>query len=269
MFDGTAGSAIHPGVHAGRAVDPDDYARTTGRQTVREGDTVRNLKTAKYAGAAYDAEDWTPAPTHKQVLTDAGRGDYTDGNVGGLQGKRGGAYATAEYTAQMTQKQLLVDNGTTYGGAKAEGSGAGYQVVPEDVRDTQRQVTSDVEYYGGSGSAQTGPGQMSYEAALVARTNTVRELLEQGRDPTGTSVKLAAGAEAMGAQLRDPQRANMHGQEVQFTAATAQNTGNLVGNLGDVQFGRNTYDASSSRLEEEVKGAATQLAMNPLALPRL
>ena len=269
MFDGTAGSAIYPGVHAGRAVEPDDYARTTGRQTVREGDTVRNMKNAQYAGTAYDADDWKPAPTHKQVLTDAGRGDYADGNVGGLQGQRGGAYATAEYTAKMTHKQLIVDNGTTYGGVKAEVNGAGYLVAPDDVRDTQRQVTSDVEYYGGSGSAQTGLGQMSYDAALVARTNEVRELLSQGRDPTATSVKLAAGVETIGQQLRNPQRADLRVREVQFPVATVQITSNLVGDLGDVQFGRNTYDASSSRLEDEVRGAAAQLAMNPFALQHL
>lgn len=270
LFDASAGSSFVPATRRGRAVDPEDRTRTTGRQTVAPGDTVRNVGRGRAAGASYDPESWAPAPTSKQILTDKGRGDYADGNVGAVVGQRGGAYATNEYEARLTQKAQLADSGTAFGGAYQDG-GAGYEVAPDDVRDTQRQALADTEYFGSMGSAQAGASMASYKAAEAARTNALRELVSEGRDPTSSSVKLAAGAAAAGEANREPQRATTRVplEELGMRPAPTVQIGAGVDALPAVALnGRNAYadGGVDSRLRDEIAGASLQLSGNPVAM---
>jgi hypothetical protein len=77
-------------------------------------------------------------------------------------------------------------------------TGDGYKVVDAVPRDTQRQVISDREYYGG---AQTqGPdAPRSYEDVYNATIDSLKEETLVNRDPTQTSVKVAAGEDELGA----------------------------------------------------------------------
>jgi hypothetical protein len=268
LFDSYGQTPITVGRYAGQAVDPDDVTRVTGRETMDTEDTARNMGPTEARGVAYNPDDWRPAVTNKQVLTDAGKGDYADGSVGSLQGTRGGAYATNEYEAHMTHRQLLADTGTVYGGSQSGvHARGGYQVAPDEIKDTQRQALADNDYFGSSSSAN--PGQMSYESAMAARTNETRELLDKGRAPTNSSVKMAAGMDQAGEQLRAPQRAHTRvdaGVLYQSVGAGGGAFGgaNMIGDVG----GRDIYgDISDNRLHDEIAGAGAQASTNPLILP--
>ena len=280
LFD-ASGAAYNPrfGRVAGPVNDPDNRTRVTGRETMLNEDYCRNLATHTDAGIVYDPDDWTPATTNKQVLTDAGRGDYMDGNVGGLQGTHG-AYATTEYTAPPTNKQFTSDTGASYGTAHRHDDATGaYQVAAADVKDTQRQATSDYQYYG-SGGTVNAAAQMSYANAKAARTNLMRELVVAAeRDPTVTGVKLIGGAEQIGRQLRDPQRASLPqpnaldglggavmggGGGAACMGGAGGCVGGFSGAIGDVSTPRFVY-TEQDRFQDEIAGNIAQRARNPIA----
>jgi hypothetical protein len=260
------GGVISTSRRAPRAVDPDDLARVTTRQTTRPGDTTRNFSSSVRANTAYDAEAWAPQTTAKQVATESGRGaDGEEGSVGGLQGRGLGGYETSEFDACVTQKQSLADSGVAYGAA-AVASGSGYIVgAPDDARDTLRQTTSDSDYYGHGRGGQS--AQMSYDDSAAARNDPGREVIEHGRDPTVSGVKVMAGSAAYGAGQRERQVLhNIDAPNVSGARFTAPPSAPLTGapSLG----GRNEYAwDSGDRLADEVAGASSQLSGNPYALP--
>ena len=262
------GGVITTSRHAPRAIDPDDNARTTTRQTMRPGDTTRNFGSAVRGNTAYDADEWRPQTTAKQIAAESGRGDAEDGNIGGLQGHGLGAYETTEYDARDTQKQALADCGVAYGGA-AIAAGSGYIVgAPDDARDTLRQATSDGDYYGHGRAGQA--AQISYDDAAATRIDAGRELLEQGRDPTASSVKLAAGMEAYGRGQRERQLLDSDNVAPQMPTGAryaAPPSSVLVGDAS--AGGRHEYQwDSGDRLADEVAGAASQMADNPFVVRR-
>lgn len=260
------GGVLSTARRAPTVYDTDDLARVTTRQTMRPEETNRNFGSAVRASTSYDAEAWRPPTTVKQVATECGRGaDGEDGNVGALQGHGRGGYDTAEYDARITQKQSLADSGVAFGGASIA-AGSGYIVgAPDDARDTLRQTTSDVDYYG-HGHAGTA-AQMSYDDAAAARIDPGRELIEQGRDPTQSSVKLSAGTEAYGVGQRERQMLHdVDGQQVSGGRFAPPPSAPMSGMSST--GGRNEYAwDSGDRLADEVAGATAQLSGNPYALP--
>ena len=260
------GGVITTSRHAPRAIDPEDRARVTTRQTTRPGDTTRNFGSAVRGNTAYDADAWRPQTTAKQIAAESGRGNAEDGNIGGLQGHGLGAYETTEYDARDTQKQALADSGIAYGGA-AIAAGSGYIVgAPDDARDTMRQATSDSDYYGHGRAGQA--AQMSYEDTAAAQIDAGRELLEHGREPTASSVKLAVSTDAYGQGQRERQLLDHVAQQMPTGARYAAPPTSLL--VGDASIGgRQEYQwDSGDRLEDEVAGAASQLADNPFAVRR-
>jgi hypothetical protein len=261
LRDGTWDGTLSFPVARGAAVDPDDVQRPTGRETMDEPDTVRNPGATRAAGVAYDPEDWAPSTTQKQVLTDAGKGDYSDGNV--YQGGRGGGYATAEYNAHATQKQYTSDAGVQYGMA-ALGEAGGYEVAPLDMRDVQRAALADTDYYGASGPGSSA-AQMSYTDALAMRNEGVREVVEEGREPTASSVKLAAGAEASGRAARMTSQGLQTG-DIDFVGRIAPLPTDAW-TLGDVTRANVDDDERiDDRLAFEALNNNAQRADNPLSM---
>jgi hypothetical protein len=261
LYDGTGSMQMQASMRRGTAFDPEDVQRTTGRETLDASDHVRNPGAARSVGKVYDPDAWRPDTTTKQMLTDAGKGDYDDGHVGGLQGRRGG-YATAEYEAHTTHKQLLADSGINYGGAAVNKAG-GYETAPDDLRESMRAMVADTDYFGAGGPG-AGAAQMSYADAGAARNDGMREVLEHGRDPTQSSVKLAAGVDASGIHNRISQRPQMlDTRDLTVGRIVAMSDGDL----GDVTRDRNAYSrAVEDRVGLEASAAAAQLSSNPLAL---
>jgi hypothetical protein len=269
------------GRHAGAAHDPADAARRTGRETVAPVDTVRNPGGTATRAPVFDPAAWTPGATLKDVALAAGRGAPEDGSVGGLQDQRGG-YETARYDARTTMRQLGDESGgTAYGqAAPRAAAGLGYTVAPADLRDTQRQVFSDLDYFGpgGGGDGTTAPTSYStYDSFVV---HGARDVTLRGRAPTDSAAKAGAAREAMGAfavhskaglnfdeRAPSPGRASpalpreLVGPELQMHLA-GEHARRDPAEHGASQL-------SATRLDDEVAGAATQRGHNPFALPHL
>jgi len=146
--------------------------------------TLDNITAANIAGVkkstVHDPND-VARTTLKETLVDNER----DGNIEALEGIKGG-YENAEYTAPNTQKQYTSDY-DYYGNATRDG-GEGYLTNPKEAKNTQKQYTSDYDYYGGAGSKDK--KSMSTENIQNARVNVSQEMLLHQREPTTTSAKV-------------------------------------------------------------------------------
>jgi hypothetical protein len=178
---------------ANDASDIDIIARTTIRQTVDPMDVDLNLQSIRKVSVAYDPED-RARTTHKETLVD----NMRDGNVDGLQ-KRNASYEDESYDMKATQKEVFSD--LDYYGVANKENANGYQVANIEAKQTQKEETSNHEHYGGLAD-QTQHVQMSYEDMYNATINELRENTLVRREPTQTSVKLATGADHVRLDVR-------------------------------------------------------------------
>jgi hypothetical protein len=175
--------------------EPGDRAKTTTKETLEDkiaGQRPRNVKGGKLAGTVKDPNDRAKTTTKETTLQPSRKG-----NVERLEGQKGGYLAT-KYHAPHTQKETLHGEytGSANTGSVEGGGGGGYKVAEPFVKDTQKHVTSQRDYYGTA--ADVGPkAPPSYEDVMNAMMNETREMVLERRDPTQTSTKMAAGAEAM------------------------------------------------------------------------
>lgn len=269
LFDSTGAASLAPVVRRPQAA-PQDGARVTGRNTMDAVDTVRNPGATRAAGLAYDPDDWRPDVTLKQVATDSGRGDHVDGNVGGAGG---GGYATAEATAPATHRQYTSDVGPQYGGAgtreRAEG-GHGVTLLNTDAKDTHRQSTSAMEYFGAVGSST--PAARLHDDVDAATVRSTREVIAEGRQPTPEAGKVAAGAAQMGGTQRAPQRAfdGAGAYEHVMTQGTQERPERPpdADRMGAPTQGRQAYEqAGADRLDDQAFAVSAQRDTNAVAVP--
>lgn len=116
-----------------------------------------------------------------------------DGNVSSSV-QHGDGYRNANMQADPTNKQITSDH--DYYGQPEDQQGDGYKTTEVDAKSTQKQFLSDNEYIGIKGAdADTRPE--SHEAILNSVVNDVSETLLEGRDPTTSSVKVSAGAQGI------------------------------------------------------------------------
>lgn len=174
--------------------DPDVVARTTVRQTTRPQDSDLNIRGATYRGQTYQLDE--AHPTMKETTIDSDR--Y--GNIQSVEREKGG-YESAEYDAKLTQKQFISDR--DYIGVADRGveGDDGYKVAKFDVPLTQKQFISDNDYVGVAEATQD-KKQMSYDDAMNARLNELREGTLVGREPTKESAKVAVGGDTMNVSFR-------------------------------------------------------------------
>ena len=100
----------------------------------------------------------------------------------------GKGYLSNEFFAPATLKQLTSDNeyeGNVYSSLYSSG---GYLSNEFFAPATLKQYTSDFEYMGGANSGDKKPS--SYKSAYNALTNSTREKVLKGRNPTQNSVKI-------------------------------------------------------------------------------
>ena len=112
--------------------------------------------------------------------------------------QNGGGYiaASAGTTAPETNRQTTSD--IDYYGvpdADNQGGGAGYLTNEHVALETNRQTTSDNDYTGGANASVSAP--ISYESVYNATMNALKEEVAKGRAPTNSSVKVVSGAETM------------------------------------------------------------------------
>jgi hypothetical protein len=182
--------ADHPNIAAprragGAVYDPDEIVRITGRQTLPEEDTHRNMRTTAQKGTLYDPDETTRV-TVKQTTHAA-----FDGNMDGRVGDRGG-YLSTEVDAKRTQKQFLSQK--EHMGDAYRGNADAYRVIDVDAPRTQRQFLADTEY---GGCAKGNNETMSYDDAYNATMNIDRAEVMRGRDPTRVNAMLGVGKDTV------------------------------------------------------------------------
>jgi hypothetical protein len=205
--------------------DPNDVLRTTIKETSIH-DTVEtgNIKGAVKV-TVYDPEDiartthrQTMKPMDSQLNIQGGsrkgtlpandeqrttlRQTLIDGerygNMNTMERTQGG-YKSTEYDAKLTQKQFTTDH--DYFGPADKKQEDGYKIAPDTAPDTQRQFLSDNDYYGGAGTVDA-KKPVSMEDIMNARVNELKEGTLEGREPTKESVKIAIGSEQVNATTR-------------------------------------------------------------------
>ena len=150
-------------------------------------DSDLNLRQAAYKQTIYDPNDVAKTTTKEQLIH-----DDRDGNVDRLEDVGPGAYANTEYDAKNTNKQFTSDN--QYFGSGYDKAVEGYNTSEHDAKETHKQFTSDNDYTG-----IAGPGgedkSMSYSDMYNACISEVKEMVLEGREPTKTSNKSTSGSD--------------------------------------------------------------------------
>lgn len=173
--------------------DPDEIAKRTIRETNSDVDVALNVSGAEYRGQAYDP-DAKAKTTHKETLIDEKR----NGSIQSLE-RRNAGYEVNDVTAPTTQKEFTSDN--DYFGSATYTNADGYKVASTFLPTTQKQHISDNDHYGGAGSVQY-KRPMSKEDIENARLNELREGTLEGRVPTAQGAKVAASGEAVNVKIR-------------------------------------------------------------------
>jgi hypothetical protein len=268
-FDGRGRGAVQGGVRRPQYRDPDARAKTTTKETLENSDKIgeqrhRNLRGGKLVGQVKDPDDKAKT-TMKETTVQHSR----TGNVEALEGRRGGYLAT-EYKAPHTQKETL--HGEYVGGANTgsvqSGGGGGYKVANPVAKETQKQTTSQHEYYG-IGADQGAKAPISHEDVRNAVMNETRELILEERSPTDSGPKVFGGPESM--NVRGPSNELPNDFEDRFSrgkrAAEAEGQADRVDTCppSEVQHRRHQYGNST---EERLLDAASTSALrtNPFAM---
>ena len=290
-----AGGVLRATHLRGPAYDPDATARTTVRETVAQADPVRNPAPVNGpAHAVQDPETYVASfpPTHRDMQPALGPADHSSVSAAQTDHRAGG-YVTAEVSAPHTLREVIAEQSVPYGNAApgaAHPAPGGYGVAANDVKDTQRQVLSDMDYYGSGTAAAAGAAQISHASSEAMTIRGDKQVLAMdGRAPGGSGAKQGASLEAVGqATAPCPQRAAMTvdmldktlsrpapgeansqlaalgplpqaGQDGCTAAVTATTTV-----MGQTTQERQLYgDDSGDRLSDLVQGANSQAASNP------
>jgi len=197
--------------------DPNGIAKTTIKETTIHDKTTGNMKVVP-TSIVYDPKEvakvtlketmkdyvnntnikgamkptiYDPDDTAKTTVREMTENAERDGNVSAVQ--QGDAYKTTEYSAKNTNKEMTSDN--DYYGMPENADGNGYETANFEAKNTNKEMLSDNDYMGVSKNDVD--KAMSYEAIYNSVINDVNESLLQGREPTNSSVKVANGKDAM------------------------------------------------------------------------
>ena len=172
--------------------DPDDAARTTIRQTLEAINPHRNMRAVTLKLTVIDPDERARTTVKETTL-----GGY---RPGGPRRDEGKGYLAAEWDAKMTQRAAFEDD-TEYAGNPRREAGDAYATADVDARQTQRAThTADPQYTGGARSAALAPTDDAAERCAYVNTTRDGVLAGQGRAPTQTSAKSAAGKDFVNAQ---------------------------------------------------------------------
>lgn len=197
--------------------DPNGIARTTIKETTIHDKTTGNIKVIP-THVVYDPQE-VAKTTLKETLKDYSNDinikgsmkpklydpdDHTkttvreitenserDGNVSVVQ--QGDGYKNTEYVAKNTNKELTSDS--DYYGMPENENGNGYETTVYEAKNTQKELLSDNDYMGITKNDVDKAA--SYEAIYNSVINDVNESLLHGRSPTNSSTKITSGKDAL------------------------------------------------------------------------
>lgn len=172
--------------------DPNDIARTTIKETVLYDETGMGAVTGPKRLAVYDPEE-VAKKTIRETLE---RLDYELNVHGGVY--KGQVYDPDE-KARTTIKETTIDN--MHDGNIDRLEGLGTYVNDYIAKNTQKQFTSDYDYYG-----VAGPNYKKKDMSREDKANAVisgrKEAIIHGREPTKTSVKVATSGEMINLNVK-------------------------------------------------------------------
>ena len=187
------------GPQQGIAYDPDDVARTTIKeQNIHNNAPYINMNPQQPRSVRiYDPEDIAKT-TLKEVTID---NDYI-GQVSNLQSLKAGGYTSTNVDMKNTNRQFTTDwyyQGIA-DGETGTGTGRGYLAARYEAKNTNRQFLNDWEWEGPAKSLVNNP--QSYDDMYNARMNPNKEEIALGRAPTQESVKLMSGMDTVNIEHR-------------------------------------------------------------------
>jgi hypothetical protein len=174
--------------------DPNDTARTTIKeQNINNNTPYINMNPQQPRSIrVYDPEDIAKT-TLKEVTID---NDHI-GFVGAQQTLKSGGYTSTSVDMKNTNRQFTTDwyyQGIA-DGETGTGTGRGYLAASYEAKNTNRQFLNDWEWEGPAKHYMNKP--QSYDDMYNARMNPNREEISLGREPTQESVKLGAGVDLL------------------------------------------------------------------------
>jgi len=170
--------------------DPNDVARTTIKeQNIDNNTPYININPQQPRSIRiYDPEDIAKT-TLKEVTVD----NEHIGFVGAQETLKAGGYTSTSVDMKNTNRQFTTDwyyQGIA-DGETGTGPGRGYLAARYEAKNTNRQFLNDFEWEGPAKHYMNKP--QSYDDMYNARMNPNKEEISLGREPTQESVKLGAG----------------------------------------------------------------------------
>jgi len=197
--------------------DPNGIARTTIKETTIHDKTTGNMKVVP-TSVVYDPKEvakvtlketmkdyanntnikgsmkatlYNPDDGAKTTVREMTEDAERDGNVSAVQ--QGDAYKTTKYSAKNTNKEMTSDS--DYYGMPENADGNGYETAKFEAKNTQKELLSDKDYMGISKNDVD--KATSYEAIYNSVINDVNESLLDEREPTNSSAKVTNGKDAI------------------------------------------------------------------------
>jgi len=178
---------MNTGHHKLTAHDPNDVAKTTIKET-----NIHNEREGNFTGpvklTVYDPND-----VMKTTIKETNIHNERDGNLT-TNYPKGPAY-DPNNVLKTTIKETNIHNDREGNVGSLQQTNKGYLTNPQYAPPTNKESTSDIDYYGTAGSMDDKP--TSYAADYNMRPNTMKEPLEVGRDPTPEGVKVSNGGDTI------------------------------------------------------------------------
>ena len=230
----------------------DQSANATIRETLDANDTSVNFKPSVLKATVHDPND-TLRTTNKETLIDSQDG------LGFVErtDRQLGAYVDEFYDVKKTQKEIFSD--VEYSGNPNLKNTDGYKVANMIPKVTQKEFLSDNEYIGNIAD-QSAKQMMSYDDIYNATINELREGTLIGRDPTQTSVKSAISGSDINMENRRQPLDEPSERNILNPKTTNQNI--LIPDQDSITKRRNEY-VIDDRLND---GQLDQLKDNPYVL---
>lgn len=183
IHDATTGNLTT--YHKSIVYDPSEIAKNTGRQTLENIDSTINMHN-KSKPTLYNPNN--PAKTTvKETTIDNDILGIVSGN------DKGGGHLTNEHTAKHINREVLAN--TSYMGNPESADADGYLNANVDAKITNKQITSDNEYFGQMNSEVDRMKSYDDIYNAVIRENKEKILVKPA--PTQNSVKVATGSDKL------------------------------------------------------------------------
>lgn len=184
--------------------------------TVMHGRPMGNLQNTNPSKMTiYDPNDVARTTIKETLIHDA--------RVGNLKGSEKNIVYDPNDVARTTMRETTESKGKTGNVGNIQNSDA-YKNIKVNMKTTDRQLTSDNQYYGvGNNAADK---QMLYDDKYNATINEVRDILLKERKPTKTSVKLYNEI--------DHTHLNPNKSKLECDQRNTRETGNLGGIMNEI-----------------------------------